>query len=77
MFSDFVKRYENDDTPTGDFARDWKRKPMPIEPKRWGDLESFLRGNRACDEALQVAETVWIAWLLFGKQPIAPSASPD
>jgi hypothetical protein len=52
-FKDWIARYENEDSPIGDLARDMARdKRLPEEYK---DLRKHMVRMGACEEALQAA----------------------
>jgi hypothetical protein len=61
-FSEFIATRKITNTPRGDFLEDTKTlincKKFPAVTS-WGDLYCFMRGRRACDEAIAEGRKLW------------------
>lgn len=64
-FNKYVKNYLGEDSPEGDFAKDWgsdKRKPS-IKTKR--ELISYLKNKDACIECIEIAGKMFSRYTLM------------
>ena len=58
-FKTYVLARRRTDNPLGDFIADVKSDPAFPDPRSWNDLQTYLVGRGACQEAIEAAQQVW------------------
>jgi hypothetical protein len=58
-FQAFIQTARVSNDPRGDFIGDAKSDDELPNATTWDDLESYLRRQRACDEAIAAGREVW------------------
>lgn len=61
LFNDYMKQFENENSPRGDLARDMRYKPIP-ELYRHEERLKWLKLDGACDECIETYQECWEAF---------------
>lgn len=61
-FKNWVKQFENEDDPWGDFARDVLEDTKFPDSSRKKDIMSYLTLKRACSEAIEAFSELWVEY---------------
>ena len=58
-FNDYVQGLMDEDSPEGDFVRDWNQDCNKPIVNTWEDLDNYLTAKMACPEAIESAKSLF------------------
>lgn len=65
-FNAFVQAWMEEDSPEGDFARAWNQDSKKPTVTTWDDLNTYLKGQKACPEAIGTANILFSCGVSHG-----------